>query len=132
VKHFKWDEIPAEEINDKFVRKLAWDGGVMIAWMACKQGCLVPLHSHENEQMTFVISGRWRFSIDGKTLEVGPNEMLYIPPNTVHGAEALEDIVAYDVFTPPREDWIRGEDAYLRTGAGPVHQKGTLAENAAD
>ncbi|HEY6332875.1 MAG TPA: cupin domain-containing protein [Blastocatellia bacterium] len=132
MKHFKWDEIPSEQLNDKFVRKLAWDGGVMIAWMECKQGCVVPSHSHENEQMTFVVSGRWLFTIDGKTLEVGPNEMLYIPPNTVHGAEALEDIIAYDVFTPPREDWIKGEDSYLRTGVGPVRQKGTRAEKASD
>ncbi|HUK91763.1 MAG TPA: cupin domain-containing protein [Blastocatellia bacterium] len=124
MKHFKWDQIPEERINDKFVRKLAWDGGMMIAWMECKKGCLVPPHSHENEQMTFVISGTWRFQINGETLHVGPNEMLYIPPNTVHAAEALEDLVAYDYFTPPREDWISGEDAYLRTGAGPVHQKG--------
>src|SRR5262249_15039704 len=74
----------------------------------------VPPHNHENEQLTFVVSGRWRFNIDGKTLVVGPNEMLYIPPNMVHEAEAEEDLVAYDIFVPPREDWIKGEDAYLR------------------
>ena len=115
MQHFKWDEIATEQINDKFVRKLAWQGGVMISWMECKQGCYVPPHSHHNEQLTFVISGRWRFEIDGKTLIVGPNEMLYIPPNMIHSAEALEDLVAYDIFSPPREDWIKGEDAYLRT-----------------
>ncbi|HKV42984.1 MAG TPA: cupin domain-containing protein [Blastocatellia bacterium] len=113
-KHFKWDEIPAERINEKFVRKLAWDGKVMISWMECKKGCHVPAHSHENEQLTFVISGRWRFQLDGKTLDIGPNEMLYIPPNAVHAADALEDLVAYDIFVPPREDWISGDDAYLR------------------
>jgi mannose-6-phosphate isomerase-like protein (cupin superfamily) len=114
VKHFKWDEIPEERINDRFRRKLAWDGGLMIAWMECEKGCIVPPHSHENEQLTFVISGCWRFEIDGKTVDVGPNEMLYIPPNVVHAAEALEAVVAYDVFSPPREDWITGQDAYLR------------------
>jgi quercetin dioxygenase-like cupin family protein len=114
MKIFNWDEIPEERVNDKFVRKLAWDGGLMIAWMECKQGCKVPPHSHENEQLTFVISGRWRFQMDGKTFEIGPNQMLYIPPGAVHAAEAVEDVVAYDIFSPPREDWIKGEDAYLR------------------
>ena len=114
MQHFKWDEIAEERINDKFTRKLAWNGTVMISWMDCKKGCYVPPHNHENEQLTFVVSGRWRFKIDGKTLEVGPNEMLYIPPNMVHEAEATEDLIAYDIFVPPRQDWIKGEDAYLR------------------
>ncbi|MEW6737673.1 MAG: cupin domain-containing protein [Acidobacteriota bacterium] len=115
MKHFRWDNIAAEQVNENFIRKLAWDGGLMISWMECKQGCYVPPHSHENEQLTFVISGRWRFHIEGKIVLVGPNEMLYIPSNVVHEAEAIEDLVAYDIFTPPREDWIKGEDAYLRT-----------------
>jgi quercetin dioxygenase-like cupin family protein len=115
MKHFKWDEIAAEQVNEKFLRKLAWDGGLMMAWMECKQGCLVPPHAHANEQLTFVVRGRWRFEIGGKELTVGPNEMVYIPSDTVHSAEALEDLEAYDIFTPPREDWIKGEDAYLRT-----------------
>ncbi len=114
MKHFKWDEIPAEQVNEKFLRKLAWDGGLMIAWMECKQGCIVPPHSHKNEQLTFVTRGRWRFEIGGKELFVGANEMVYIPSNTVHSAVAVEELEAYDIFTPPREDWIKGEDAYLR------------------
>ena len=114
MKHFKWDEIPEERVNGKFVRKLAWDGGLTIAWMRCLQGCIVPPHSHENEQLTFVISGGWRFEMEGKTIFVGPGEMLYIPPHVVHSAEAMEDTVAYDIFSPPREDWIKGEDSYLR------------------
>ncbi len=114
MKHFRWDDIAAEQVNDKFVRKLAWDGELMIAWMECKRGCLVPPHSHPNEQLTFVTRGKWRFTIGGKDLTVGPNEMVYIPSETVHSAEALEDLEAYDIFTPPRQDWIKGEDAYLR------------------
>jgi quercetin dioxygenase-like cupin family protein len=115
MKHFRWDDIPPEQVNERFVRKLAWAGGLMISWMECKQGCYVPPHSHENEQLTFVTRGRWRFEIEGKTIIVGPNEILFIPPNVIHAAEAVEDLVAYDIFTPPREDWIKGEDAYLRT-----------------
>lgn len=115
MKHFRWDDIPQEQVNERFVRKLAWHGGLMISWMECKQGCYVPPHSHENEQLTFVARGRWRFEIEGKTIIVGANEILFIPPNVIHAAEAVEDLVAYDIFTPPREDWIQGKDAYLRT-----------------
>jgi quercetin dioxygenase-like cupin family protein len=115
MKHFRWDDLPQEQVNERFVRKLAWDGGLMISWMECKQGCYVPPHSHKNQQLTFVTRGRWRFEIDGKTIIVGPNEILFIPPNAIHAAEAVEDLVAYDIFTPPREDWIKGEDVYLRT-----------------
>ena len=117
LKQFNWDAIPAEQVNDKFLRKLAWEGGLMIAWMEVKQGCLVPAHSHHNEQLTLVVSGRWRFEIDGQTRIVGPNDLLYIPPHVVHSALALEDLVAYDIFSPPREDWIQGTDAYLRQGS---------------
>jgi len=117
VKHIKWDEIPAERLNDKFVRKLAWDGKIMIGLTLVEQGYVVPLHSHDNEQITFVTSGKWRFTIDGKVTDVGPNEMISIPANVPHTAEAVETLVAYDIFTPPREDWIKGEDAYLRSQA---------------
>jgi len=115
MKHLKWNDIPQEQVNERFVRKLAWDGKLMISWMECKRGCYVPPHSHANEQLTCVTRGRWEFEIEGKKIIVGPNEMLFIPPNVIHTAEAVEDLVAYDIFTPPREDWIKGEDAYLRT-----------------
>jgi quercetin dioxygenase-like cupin family protein len=114
VKHINWDKIPAERLNDKFVRKLAWDGKIMIGQTLVEKGYVVPLHSHDNQQVTFVTDGLWRFKLEGKTVDVGPNEMIFIPANVSHTAEALETLVAYDVFTPPREDWINGDDAYLR------------------
>jgi quercetin dioxygenase-like cupin family protein len=118
MKHFKWDQIPAERLNDKFVRKLAWDGKIMVARTEVAQGYVVPLHSHDNEQITWVMSGKWRFALEGKRIDVGPNEMISIPANVPHTAEAVETLVAYDIFTPPREDWLKGEDVYLRTGGG--------------
>jgi quercetin dioxygenase-like cupin family protein len=118
MKHFKWDQILPERLNDKFVRKLAWDGKMMVARTEVEQGYVVPLHAHDNEQITWVMSGRWRFKLEGKTVDVGPNEMISIPANVPHTAEAVETLVAYDIFTPPREDWLKGEDAYLRRAAG--------------
>jgi quercetin dioxygenase-like cupin family protein len=114
MKHIKWDEIPYERVNDSFLRKIAWDGKVMIGLTEVAQGYQVPAHSHDNEQVTWVMSGKWRFHLEGETVEVGPGEMIFIPANVVHRAEAVEKLIAYDIFTPPREDWLKGEDGYLR------------------
>jgi quercetin dioxygenase-like cupin family protein len=116
MKHIKWDEIPAEQINPSFVRRLAWDGKIMIGQTLVKQGYQVPLHAHASEQITWVMRGAWRFEIDGKSVLVSANEMITIPSNMPHSAYAVEDLVAYDIFTPPREDWLSGSDAYLRHG----------------
>lgn len=120
MKHVKWEDVPAERLNDKFVRKLAWDGRIMIGMTLVDKGYVVPLHAHDNEQVTFVESGVWRFTLEGSTLDVGPGEMIFIPANVQHTAEAIETLVAYDVFTPPRQDWIKGEDRYLRATAPAV------------
>ena len=121
MKHIKWSEIPAERLNDQFVRKIAWDGKLMIALTEVDQGYVVPLHLHDNEQITWVMSGKWRFTLEGKTVDVGPGEMISIPSNVKHTATAVETLVAYDIFTPPREDWLSGSDAYLR--AAPAAAK---------
>ena len=114
MKHINGDQVPAEKLNDKFVRRLVWDGKIMVGQTLVEQGYVVPLHSHDNQQVTFVTSGRWRFKLEGRTVEVGPNQMIFIPAIVAHTAEAVETLVAYDFFTPPREDWINGDDAYLR------------------
>ena len=115
MKHINWAQVPAENLNDTFVHKLAWDGKIMLGQTLVEQGYVVPLHVHDHQQVTFVTSGRWRFKHEGRTVEVGPNQMIFIPANVAHTAEAVETLVAYDIFTPPREDWINGDDAYLRT-----------------
>ena len=116
MKHIKWSEIPAEQVNESFVRRLAWDGKIMVGQTLVKRGYQVPMHAHDNEQVTWVMSGTWRFELEGKTVLVGPNEMITIPANEPHSAYAVEDLVAYDIFTPPREDWLTGADSYLRHG----------------
>lgn len=79
-----------------------------------KKGAVVPVHSHDNEQVTMVLTGRLLFLNDHGQIEVGPGESLELPPNVPHGVEVLEDALVVDVFIPRREDWIRGDDAYLR------------------
>ncbi len=86
----------------------------MLARILLKKGCVVPWHSHVNEQVSSIFEGALKFWIDGKEIVVGPGEVLTIPPNMPHKAEALEDTVAIDVFNPPRADWINKTDSYLR------------------
>ena len=93
----------------------------MLAHVYLKKGFIVPAHSHDNEQITYVLNGALKFWLgeDGsEEIVVSAGEVLHIPGNVVHKAEALEDTLDLDVFSPPREDWLSGTDAYLR-GAAP-------------
>jgi quercetin dioxygenase-like cupin family protein len=83
-----------------------------------KEGAVVPRHSHENEQVSQVIEGRLRFNFDGQSIEAGPGGIVQISPHEAHEVVALENSIALDIFQPVREDWLRGEDAYLRNPSG--------------
>jgi quercetin dioxygenase-like cupin family protein len=85
-----------------------------IARLQLRRGALVPEHSHVHEQVAMVERGALKFSIGGREQIVRAGESLVIPPHARHGVEALEDTAVIDVFSPAREDWIRGDDAYLR------------------
>jgi quercetin dioxygenase-like cupin family protein len=89
----------------------------MLAHVYLKRGCLVPRHSHENEQITYILEGALRFWLGADEREecvVRAGEVLTIPSNLPHKALALEDTLDVDVFSPPRQDWLDGTDAYLR------------------
>ena len=75
-----------------------------------------PKHSHENEQFSYVVKGTLRFWIgdDEKVIDVKAGEVLQIPGNVPHRAEAQDEVFAIDVFSPPRWDWVNKTDAYLR------------------
>lgn len=86
----------------------------MLARVLLKKGCIVPLHSHVNEQLTYILEGALKFWIDNREIVVHAGEVLTIPPNMPHKAEALEDTVDLDIFHPPRADWLSKTDSYLR------------------
>ena len=79
-----------------------------------RTGPATPANSHYNEQVTYILDGALKFWIDGKEIVVHAGEVLCIPAHMPHKAEALEDTVDLDVFTPPRADWINRTDQYLR------------------
>ena len=111
---YRWDQIANERMNALVSRQVIHGDTMTIARIGLKKGASVPDHSHVNEQISMVESGAVRFVLAGVEKIVKPGDILRIPPNVPHSAEALEDSVAVDLFSPRREDWIRGDDAYLR------------------
>lgn len=115
-KQFRWDDIPVEHLSDSISRKMISGERVMVAQIFLKEGAVVPKHQHDNEQVTLIISGALKFWMGDEEEEiiVRAGEILHIPSNVPHKALALEDTLDMDVFSPPRQDWLTGTDAYLR------------------
>jgi quercetin dioxygenase-like cupin family protein len=116
LKHIPWNSIPFEDLNPLLQRQFVVGQNVMVARVLLKKGCVVPEHSHHNEQITYILEGALKFWIDGKEIVVNAGEVLAIPPHMPHKAEAVEDTVDLDIFNPPRADWINKTDQYLRGG----------------
>jgi quercetin dioxygenase-like cupin family protein len=114
VQHVRLADMPTEHLNPLLDRQFVAGEKSMLARLILRAGCVVPLHSHENEQITYILEGALKFSVQGNEVIVRAGEILVIPPHVPHSAEALEDTVDLDVFCPPRADWISGTDAYLR------------------
>jgi len=113
-RYVPWSTIPLEDLNPLLQRQFVVGQEIMLARVLLKKGCIVPEHSHHNEQLTYILEGALKFWIDGKEIVVNAGEVLCIPAHMPHKAEALEDSVELDVFTPPRCDWINKTDQYLR------------------
>ena len=114
LKHIPWSSIELEDLNPLLQRHFVVGQNVMLARVLLKKGCIVPEHSHHNEQITYVLEGALKFWIDGREIVVNAGEVLTIPPHMPHKAEALAYTIDLDVFNPPRADWIDGTDKYLR------------------
>jgi len=95
-------------------RQMVHTERLTVARLVLKKGAVVPEHRHENEQFSLIESGVFKFVLAGQEIILKGGQALHIPPNVPHSAEAIEDTLAIDIFNPPREDWIRGDDAYLR------------------
>ena len=111
-----WNSIEAEVLSPVITRRMLNSKAATVARIFLKKGAIVPRHSHENEQFTLIFGGALKFTLDDGELVVRSGEVLFIPSGVFHAAEALEDTDDLDIFTPPRQDWINKEDAYLRGG----------------
>jgi quercetin dioxygenase-like cupin family protein len=114
LQYIPWSSVPLEDLTPLLQRQFVVGQEIMLARVLLKKGCIVPEHSHNNEQLTYILEGALKFWIDGKEIVVHAGETLCIPSNMPHKAEALEDTVDLDVFNPPRADWINKTDQYLR------------------
>jgi len=116
VLYQRWADVPLEPVTDQISRKLITGQRMMLAHVYLKKGAVVPKHQHHNEQFTYILEGALRFWIgdDGaEVIDVHAGEVLHIPSNVWHKAEALEDTLDVDIFDPPREDWLNKTDAYF-------------------
>jgi quercetin dioxygenase-like cupin family protein len=117
AKQYKWEEVPLEKLKGTLTRRLITGERMMIAHVRFKKGDDVPQHSHENEQITYILEGALQFLLGTngeREVIVRAGEVLVIPSHLPHSARALEDTLDVDVFNPPRQDWLAGTDAYLR------------------
>lgn len=112
--HIAWHTIALEELNPLLQRQFVVGQEIMAARILLKKGCVVPEHSHHNEQMSYTLDGAMKFWLAGREVIVRAGEVICIPANLPHRAEAMEDSVSLDIFTPPRADWINRTDQYLR------------------
>ncbi len=114
-----WNEVLREQLNPSIVRQYVTGAEAMLARLELAKGCIVPTHSHPNEQLAYIEKGSLKFTLGYPGDEpqihiVNAGGILIIPANLPHSAEALEDTIDFDIFSPPRQDWIDKNDAYLR------------------
>jgi len=114
MERYNWTEVDEERMNPLFSRQVIHTAQMTIAQVNLAKGAVVPTHQHLNQQVTMMRSGSLLFEAQGERIVLKPGDVLVIPPDLPHRFEALEDSSATDLFTPAREDWIRGDDAYLR------------------
>ena len=113
VRLHRWDEIALEKVTEMMSQKIITGEREMIAQIYLKRGALIPRHSHESEQMTYILQGALRFLVGSEEVTVREGEVLHIPANVAHQAEALEDTFELDIFSPIRQDWLDHTDDYF-------------------
>ena len=116
VSFFRWSDMPKEKVTDQLSRRLITGDRMMLAHVYLDKGCVVPKHSHDNEQLTYILEGALHFRIgedQKEEITVRAGEVLVIPSNVPHSATALEDTLDVDVFSPPRQDWLNHTDTYF-------------------
>lgn len=111
---FAWESVRKEQMNASIWRKVVNGEKMTMAQLSIDKDGVVPVHQHENEQMSYVVEGALRFDIAGQEVIVRKGEVLHIPSSVPHGVVALEDTLSLEIFVPVRQDWMTGQDTYLR------------------
>ena len=117
VTKFTWDTMPKERVTNRIDRRIVSGEQAMVAHVYLEEGAIVPEHSHHNEQLTYILKGKLRFWVGedfSHVVDVAAGEVLHLPANVPHKAEALEETLDLDIFCPPRQDWLDHTDDYFR------------------
>ncbi|MCC7176565.1 MAG: cupin domain-containing protein [Bryobacterales bacterium] len=114
MKLYAWDHVREETLNSMLARQVIHGEKMTVAMIRLRKGAVVPAHQHDHEQLSAVQSGRVSFVVAGEKAMLGAGDMILIPPGAPHAVEALTDSLVLDTFSPARDDWQRGDDAYLR------------------
>ena len=120
---YRWDDLPKEMVKPDLHRRLISTERMMVSHVYLDEGCIVPKHSHENEQITYILEGTLRFWLgedESEVVDVAAGEVLHLPSHLPHKAEALEATLDVDIFCPPRADWLDGSDAGRRANLSDV------------
>lgn len=101
------NDISLDDLGDGVSRKiLAYSDNIMAVEVHFEKGAIGPMHKHPHEQLTYVLSGKFEFTIGEETKLVGPGDALYKEPNVMHGCVCIESGVLLDNFTPVRKDFL--------------------------
>ena len=114
IKVQTWDSIHEDTLNPLAGRKALHAENMTVARFRFDKGNQVASHHHVNDQVTIVQSGAIRMVVGDQVLMMKTGDMVHVPPDVPHGNEALEDTIIIEIFSPLREDWIKGDDSYLR------------------
>ena len=117
VTKFTWNDMPKERVTNRIDRRIVAGESTMVAHVYLQKGAIVPEHSHHNEQLTYVLKGKLRFWVGddlSQVFDVGEGEVLRLPSHVPHRAEALEETLDVDIFSPPRQDWLDHTDDYFK------------------
>jgi len=104
---YRWSELPKDVPMPMLERRRVIGEQAMVSHVTLQKGCFVPTHAHVNEQMTCILSGRLKFTLGDEaspkreTVMVATGEIIHLPSNVPHAAEAIEETVVLDIFSPP-------------------------------
>jgi len=113
----KWNDLPREQLNEKFSRRIISGEKIMLTQIFLDEGFVVPWHSHENEQISYIVDGELKFWMgdeNGEPIIARSGEVVVLPSGVPHKVEVIKNTYSLDIFSPPRQDWLSGDDQYLR------------------
>lgn len=109
-----WKELDTQQLTPKMTRQYVFGEKATFSRFTVKAGASIARHFHDNEEFVYILSGAVRYIFDDRQELLKAEETMVVPPNVPHEVRVLEDTIFLAFFAPERNDWLRGEDQYLR------------------